>query len=76
MNINISTTVDAKVNEIAMPVSNDVQKILYKVDVKKLESISLSGIYYDYIWKTFGIYESENVAEFIADRIRNKQIIV
>lgn len=74
--MNINTTVEVKVNEIVMPINNDVQKILYKVDVKKLETISLSGTYYDYIWKTFGIYESENVAKFIADRIRNKQIIV
>ena len=63
------------VNPMEMPVGEDVCKNLYKVDVKIFDMGA--GFGGNMIrWKTFGIYESEPVANFIADSIRNGQIVL
>ena len=58
-----------------MPVGKDVCKNLYKVDVKIFDMGA--GFGSSMIrWKTFGVYESEPVANFIADSIRFGEITV
>lgn len=58
-----------------MPVGEDVCKNLYKVDVKIFDmGAGFGGSMIR--WKTFGVYESEHVANFIADSIRNGQIVL
>ena len=63
------------VNHMEMPVGEDVCKNLYKVDVKIFDmGAGFGGSMIR--WKTFGVYESEHVANFIADSIRNGQIVL
>lgn len=58
-----------------MPVGKDVCKNLYKVDVKIFDmGAGFGGSMIR--WKTFGVYESEPVANFIADCIRFGEITV
>lgn len=67
--------IEVIVNPMEMPVGENVCKNLYKVDVKIFDMGA--GFGGNMIrWKTFGIYESEPVANFIADSIRNGKIIV
>ena len=73
--------IEVNVNPMEMPVGEDVCKILYKVDVKIFDvgagaRFGGSKVRWKTLWKTFGIYESEPVANFIADSIRNGKIIV
>ena len=63
---------EATVTKLEMPVGEDVCKELFKVDVKTFCSSMFGGL----CFKTFGIYENEDVANFIADNIRNGKIIV
>lgn len=60
----------ASVRPMCMRVGEDDIKRLYKVDV---ELVGRSG---GYRLKTFGIYESQEVARFVAEQIRNGYIIV
>lgn len=67
--------IEVIVNPMEMPVGEDVCKNLYKVDVKIFDMGA--GFGGNMIrWKTFGVYESEPVANFIADSIRNRRITV
>jgi hypothetical protein len=67
--------IEAIVNPMEMPVGEDVCKNLYKVDVKIFDMGA--GFGFNMVrWKTFGVYESEPVANFIADSIRNGKIIL
>ena len=67
--------IEVIVNPMEMPVGEDVCKNLYKVDVKIFDMGA--GFGGNMIrWKTFGVYESEPVANFIADSIRNGKIIL
>jgi hypothetical protein len=73
--------IEVIVNPMEMPVGEDVCKILYKVDVKLFNmragaNFGGSRVRWQTLWKTFGVYESEPVANFIADSIRNGQITV
>jgi hypothetical protein len=63
---------EATVTKLEMPVGEDVCKELFKVDVKTFGS----GMFGGFGFKTFGIYENENVANFIAENIRQGNIIV
>ena len=63
------------VNPMEMPVGENVCKNLYKVDVKIFDmGAGFGGNMVR--WKTFGVYESEPVANFIADSIRNGKIVL
>ena len=65
--------IEVIVNPMEMPVGEDVCKNLYKVDVKIFDmGAGFGGSMIR--WKTFGVYESEPVANFIADSIRNGKI--
>ena len=67
--------IEVIVNPMEMPVGEDVCKNLYKVDVKIFDMGA--GFGGNMIRrKTFGVYESEPVANFIADSIRNGQIVL
>ena len=67
--------VEVNINPMEMPVGEDVCKNLYKVDVKIFDiGAGFGGNMVR--WKTFGVHESEPVANFIADSIRNGKIIV
>lgn len=63
---------EAKITKLEMPVGENVCKKLFKVDVKTFGSNMFGGFGY----KTFGIYENEDVANFIAENIRQGKIIV
>ena len=63
---------EAIVNKLEMPVGESVCKKLFKVDVKTFGS----GMFGGFGYKTFGIYENEDVANFIAENIRQGKIIV
>ena len=63
---------EAKITKLEMPVGENVCKVLFKVDVKTFGSNMFGGFGY----KTFGIYENEDVANFIAENIRQGKIIV
>jgi hypothetical protein len=56
-----------------MPVGKDVCKNLFKVDVKTFGVGMFGG---GFGFKTFGIYENEEVVNFIAEIIRQGKIIV
>ena len=60
----------ASVRPMPMKVGEDDIKRLYKVDVE------LVGRHGCYRMKTFGVYESLEVARFVAEQIRNGHIIV
>ena len=62
---------EATVTKLKMP-GEYVCKELFKVDVK----IYLTGMFGGFGFKTFGIYENEDVANFIAENIRQGKIIV
>ena len=66
---------EAVVNTLEMPVGNDLVKTLYKVEVKVFDMGAFGGFGMSRM-KTFGVYESKEVADFIADSIRNGQITV
>lgn len=67
--------IEAIVIPIEMPVGKDVCKNLYKVDVKIFDmGAGFGGSMIR--WKTFGVYESEPVANYIATSIRNGTITV
>lgn len=66
---------EAVVNTMEMPVGEDICKILYKVEVKVFDMGAFGGFGMSRM-KTFGVYESEPVANFIADSIRNGKITV
>lgn len=63
---------EAKVTKLEMPVGEDTCKNLFKVDVKTFGS----GMFGGFGFKTFGIYENESVANFIAENIRQGNITV
>lgn len=63
---------EATVTKLEMPVGENVCKELFKVDVKTLGA----GMFGGFGFKTFGIYENEDVANFIAEIIRQGKIIV
>lgn len=63
---------EATVTKLEMPVGENVCKELFKIDVKTFCSSMFGGFGY----KTFGIYENEDVANFIAESIRQGKIIV
>lgn len=65
---------EAEVNILKMQIDEKTYKNLYKVDVKDFD-LGKFGMYMNR-WKTFGIYESMEVAEFIADKIRKNEIII
>ena len=67
--------IEAIVIPIEMPVGEDVCKNLYKVDVKIFDmGAGFGGSMIR--WKTFCVYDSEPVANYIATSIRNGKIIV
>lgn len=63
---------EATVTKLEMPVCENVCKKLFKVDIKTFGS----GMFGGFGYKTFGIYENEDVANFIAENIRQGNIIV
>jgi hypothetical protein len=63
---------EATVTKLEMPVGENVCKELFKVDVKTF----CSGMFGGFGFKTFGIYENEDVANFIAETIKQGKIIV
>ena len=63
------------VDTLEMPIGNDLVKTLYKVEVKVFDLGAFGGFGMSRM-KTFGVYESKEVADFIADSIRNGQITV
>ena len=62
---------EATVTKLEMPVGKDVCKNLFKVDIK-----TFCGMFGGFGFKTFGIYENEDVANFIAENIKQGNIIV
>lgn len=67
--------IEVIVNPMEMPVGEDVCKNLYKVDVKIFDmGAGFGGNMVR--WKTFGVYESKPVANYIAESIRNGKIIL
>lgn len=72
-NFNLNN-MEVVVNTLDMPIGEDICKTLYKVEVHVFDmgafGFNMSRM------KTFGIYESKEVADFIADSIRNGQITV
>lgn len=56
-----------------MPIDESISKELYRVDIEVCDKKDPYGTY-KWRWKTFGVYESKNVAEFVADSIRNEEI--
>ena len=73
-NFNLNN-MDVVVNTLDMPVGEDICKTLYKVEVKVFDMGAFGGFGMSRM-KTFGVYESKEVADFIADSIRNRQITV
>lgn len=63
---------EATVMKLEMPVGENVCKVLFKVDVKTFGT----GMFGGFGFKTFGIYEDEDVANFIAENIRQGKITV
>lgn len=66
---------NVKVKTLHMPIDDYVGKNLYEVAVEICDKIEPYGVY-KWRWKTFGVYESELVANFVAESIRNGKIIV
>lgn len=63
---------ETTVTKLEMPICENACKELFKVDVKTFGS----GMFGGFGFKTFGIYENEDVANFIAENIRQGNIIV
>lgn len=61
-----------EVNKMVMPIDESDAKDLYRVDIEVCDK-NIFDIY-RWRWKTFGVYESKDIAEFIADSIRNEEI--
>lgn len=66
---------EAVVNTLEMPVGEYLCKTLYKVEVKVFDMGAFGGFGMSRM-KTFGVYEAKDVADFIADSIRNGKITV
>ena len=56
-----------------MPIDESISKELYRVDIEVCDMKDPFGVY-KWRWKTFAVYESKDVAEFVADSIRNGEI--
>ena len=69
---------EVRVKTIQMPLDEITYKDLYVVEMYVLTTNPFSGFNFGNLhqWKTFGIYESENVANFVAESIHKEQIIV
>ena len=69
---------EVRVNKLQMPVDEITCKVLYVVEMNVLITNPFSGFNFGggQQWKTFGVYENENVANFVAESIRNNQITV
>jgi hypothetical protein len=63
-----------EVNKMEMPIDESVSLDLYRVDIEVCDKSAFD--IYRWRWKTFGVYESKDIAEFIADSIRNEVIEV
>ena len=61
----------AFVEEMSMPISKDIAKKLYKVEYTAKEG---NGYDSGNLWATFGVYEKEEIAEFIRFSIENGDI--
>jgi hypothetical protein len=73
-NFNLNN-MEAVVNTLDMPVGEDICKTLYTVEIKVFDMGAFGGFGMSRM-KTFGVYKSKEVANFIADCIRNGKIIV
>lgn len=69
---------EVRVKTIQMPIDEITIKDLYVVEMNVFTTTPFGGFNFGNIhqWKTFGVYETENVANFVAESIRNEQIIV
>lgn len=69
---------DVRVKKLQMPVDEITCKDLYVVEMNVFSTNPFSGFNFGGVqqWKTFGVYENENVANFVAESIRNNQITV
>ena len=63
---------NVNVIKMDMPIDESISKELYRVDIEVCGKSNSFGVYRWY-WKTFGVYESKDVAEFVADSIRNEE---
>ena len=64
---------NVKVNTLHMPINDYIGEDLYEVAVEICDKKDPFGVY-KWRWKTFAVYESKDVAEFVADSIRNGEI--
>ena len=64
-----------EVRKMQMSIDESTSKELYRVDIEVCDMKGPYGVYRWY-WKTFGVYESELVANFVAESIRNEEIEV
>lgn len=69
---------EVRVKTIQMPIDEITFKNLYVVEMNVFITNPFSGFNFGNTrqWKTFGVYESENVANFVAESIHKEQIIV
>ena len=58
----------AFVEEMSMPISKDIAKKLYKVEYTAKEG---NGYDSGNLWATFGVYEHQDVAEYVRYCIEN-----
>lgn len=61
---------EIKVKQMPMPIDNDTVKDLHRVDYRLVGGFGCSR------WKTFGVYESKEVAVFVAEQIRKGYVII
>ena len=66
---------NVNVIKMDMPINDSISKELYRVDAEVFDMKEPYGTY-QWRWKTLGVYESKDVAEFVADSIRNGEIEV
>ena len=66
---------NVKVNTLHMPIDDYIGEDLYEVAVEICDKKDPFGVY-KWRWKTFAVYESELVANFVAESIRNEKIII
>lgn len=59
---------EAMVKSMPMQIDEDTTKTLYRVDVHR------HGGFGGFRWQTFGVYESREIALFVAEQIRNGHI--